>query len=58
VVVFVLLFSLSIVFKNLPPENTILKLNNNTKTHTRKHNTKAELKIQNYHQKHNAEAEP
>jgi hypothetical protein len=42
----------------LPPENTILKLNNNTKTNTRKHNTKAELKIKNYHQKHNAEAEP
>jgi hypothetical protein len=35
-----------------------MKLNNNSKTTTRKHNTEAELKIKNYHQNHNAEAEP
>jgi hypothetical protein len=43
-VVFVLLFSFSIVFSGgLPPENTILKLHNNTKATPRKHNTEAEL---------------
>jgi hypothetical protein len=29
--------------KKLPPENTTLKLNNNSKTTTRKHNAEAEL---------------
>jgi hypothetical protein len=50
VVVFELLISFSIVFSGsgiithkLPPENTILKLNYNSKTTTRTHNTEAEL---------------
>jgi hypothetical protein len=48
VVVFELLFSFSIVFsggiitQKLPPESTILKLNYNSKTTPRKHNTEAE----------------
>jgi hypothetical protein len=49
VVVFELLFSFSVVFsgcsirQKLPPESTILKLNKNSKTTTRTHNTEAEF---------------
>ena len=39
------------ITQKLQPENTILKLNYNSKTTPRKHNTEAELQLKKNHQK-------